>query len=202
MIYANWLGDLYLQLHPQLQKRYRLLEGEEFYAEGTMTLVATRPKLFKPLYTLLTWNDLLFPESGTNIPFSLHMCTKRINDCTIDVIWTRTLHFEHTTRRFISTMRINEPTYEATDYLGSPALLASPIEPTVTQDGTFIMSSAKQFAPSPLGLIPLPKLMGGRVIVEEGYNEKREHFTIHVSMHNPIFGTMMQYAGHFVEKKR
>lgn len=47
--------------------------------------------------------------------------------------------------------------------------------------------------------IPMPSFMEGRVIVEEGYDDKKEVFTIHVSIYHTVFGRVMMYAGEFKE---
>ena len=46
----------------------------------------------------------------------------------------------------------------------------------------------------------IPKILEGRVIVEEGFDDKRNVFTIHVSIHNPIIGRLMMYAGEFTQQ--
>lgn len=52
-----------------------------------------------------------------------------------------------------------------------------------------------------LGLleIPMPSFMEGRVVVEEGYDDMKEVFTIHVSIYHAVFGRVMMYAGEFKE---
>ena len=48
----------------------------------------------------------------------------------------------------------------------------------------------------------LPKIFAGRVTVIEGYDEKLDVYTIHVSIFNDFIGRMMQYAGTFLPSAR
>jgi hypothetical protein len=45
--------------------------------------------------------------------------------------------------------------------------------------------------------IPIPRLLEGVVIVEEGYDDAREVFTIQVDIKNRIVGRLMAYEGEF-----
>ncbi len=86
------------------------------------------------------------------------------------------------------------------DYLGSPALFYSDLHFAVTREGRLVIRSGVQRFVMPQLECPIPKMLEGRVVVEEGFDEIRNVFTIHVSIHNPLIGRLMMYAGEFTQQ--
>lgn len=200
MIYRDLFGEDFNRLHPKLKQRYSLNIGETFHATGTMYSIHTGPAILKPVYQLFTLNQFLFPESGKNIPFSLSNHSYLNEQAHIEVVWERNFTFPNATRTFIATMHIDPIQNEAKDYLGSPAVLNSPIQFDVTGEGFLMMRSTQQNALLGALEIPVPQIVGGKVSVPEGYDDVRDVFTIHVSIYHQLFGTMMSYAGEFKEQ--
>lgn len=198
-IYQTLLGEDFHRLHPMLKHRYALSEGNTFYATGVMRQIITGEKLFTPFYIFASKFNFLFPESGQDIPFTIRNTTIKNPNGDYAVLWERTFYFGQKIRKFDAMMTIDLEKGIVQDYLGSPPLFYSDLDFHVTKEGKlFIRSGVQRFV---LGRteIPMPKSLEGRVIVEEGYNEEKDVFTIHVSIHNPILGRLMMYAGEFTE---
>lgn len=103
------------------------------------------------------------------------------------------------TRHFDARMTVDPVKKVVKDYLGSPALFYSDLLFSVTQEGKLVIrSGAQRFVMSKLEC-KIPKMLEGHVIVEEGYDDNRNVFTIHVYIHNPLLGRLMMYAGEFTQ---
>ena len=202
MIYETLLGENFIKLHPKLQERYRLPLNEEFFATGIMHMIQSGPKLIRPVYKLFTRNHFLFPESGENIPFTISNRSYLNEGQQGEVYWERIFYFPNATRKFNATMTVDLERKVVKDYLGEPALFYSDLQFDVTVEGFLLIRSGKQRAVVGNYEIGLPKALTGRVTVTEGYDEKLNVYTIHVSIFNDFIGRMMQYAGTFSPSAR
>lgn len=198
-IYQTMLGDDFHRLHPMLKHRYALPEGQSFVATGVMKKIEAGTKLLNPFYALASKFDFLFPESGENIPFTICNTTIPHEKSDYAVLWERTFYFKEKTRHFNAVMTIDLVSGVVQDYLGSPALFYSDLTFHVTKEGRLLIRSGVQRFVLGCMELPIPKPLEGRVIVEEGYDDLKGVFTIHVSIHNPIVGRLMMYAGEFKE---
>ncbi|MEK4229673.1 DUF4166 domain-containing protein [Solibacillus sp. FSL H8-0538] len=142
----------------------------------------------------------MFPESGEAIPFTIRNTTVMQENGGCKVLWERTLYFDEKTRKFDATMTIDPVKGVVQDYLGDPSLFYSDLQFNVTQEGRLLIRSSVQRFVLGGKELPIPKKLEGRVIVEEGFDDVKEVFTIHVSIHNPMFGRLVMYAGQFTEK--
>lgn len=197
MIYETLLAKDFNRLHPKLQERYRLPLGQPFYAKGTMQVIHSGPRFLRPMYTLFTKTDFLFPESGEKIPFTITNTTRMNNEKEAEVFWERTFFFGQATRKFNATMTVDLDRQIVKDYLGNPALFYSDLKLDVTEDGFLMIRSAEQRAVIGKKELALPKRLSGRVVVTEGYDDVLDVYTIHVSIYNDLIGRMMMYAGQF-----
>ena len=202
MIYETILAEHFNRLHPKLQQRYRLPVGEEFFARGTMQVITSGPKLLKPMYSLFTKNDFLFPESGEHIPFTLSNKSYINADGHAEVYWERTFYFPGTPRKFNAKMAVDLVRKVVKDYLGDPAIFYSDLQFDVTQDGFLLIRSSEQRVILGRHEFGLPRALQGRVTVTEGYDDVRNEYTIHVSIFNDLIGRMMLYAGRFTPSTR
>lgn len=198
-IYPTLLGEKYTQLHPKLQQRYNLPVNKSFCAFGVMHTIKTGTKLLRPFYQLASKSRFLFPESGEHIPFQITN-SSRINDKgEMEVYWERVFYFPNATRHFNARMTIDTEKQIVKDYLGDPSFFYSDLRFDVTATGHLLIRSGKQKFVCGSLEVPMPSILEGRVIVEEGFDDEKGVFTIHVSIYNDIFGRMMMYAGEFNE---
>ncbi|MBK3497162.1 DUF4166 domain-containing protein [Viridibacillus sp. YIM B01967] len=198
-IYQSLLGEDFHKLHPKLQERYALPVDVPFFATGTMTKIETGARWLNPLLTFATHWKFLFPENGQDVPFTIQNTCKLLSNGEAEVYWERTFYFKKGTRRFNAFMTIDAKRKVVKDYLGEPSLLYSDLKFDVTNEGRLLIRSGFQRVVLGKIELPIPRLLEGSVIVEEGYDAVRELFTIHVYIHNPIVGRVMAYAGEFKE---
>ena len=198
-IYPTLLGGKFTQLHPKLQQHYTLPMNQSFSAYGVMHTIKTGTKLLRPFYHLATKSRFLFPESGQHIPFHITNSSRMNDKGEMEVYWERVFYFPNATRHFNAKMTIDTKKKIVKDYLGDPSFFYSDLRFDVTATGHLLIRSGKQKFVCGALEVPMPSALEGRVIVEEGYDDEKDVFTIHVSIYNDIFGRMMMYAGEFSE---
>ena len=198
-IYPTLLGEKFAKLHPKLQQRYTLHSDQPFSAYGVMHTIKTGTKLLRPFYHLASKSRFLFPESGKHIPFKITNSSRMNDRGEMEVYWERVFYFPDATRHFNAKMTIDTKKQIVKDYLGDPSFFYSDLRFDVTATGHLLIRSGKQKFVCGSFEVPIPSILEGRVIVEEGYDDEKGVFTIHVSIYNDIFGRMMMYAGEFSE---
>jgi Domain of unknown function (DUF4166) len=197
-IYKKAIGDQFHQLHPMLQKRYSFSKQEGFCGSGVMKKISGGPRWLYPIFYLGTKVKLLFPERGTNVPFQIRNTCKSGADGKEQVHWQRTFSFGQKTRYFNALMTLDEERLIIEDYLGEPALLYSDLAFQVNRhDGSMTIHSLNQRMVLGRKEITLPRFFQGLATVTERYLEDRESFYIHVTVKNPMIGTVFSYEGEF-----
>lgn len=202
-IYARALGDRFNDLHPMLQKRYGQLSKRPFYGRGIMKTIHGGPKWLAPIFYLGTRWKLLFPESGTDIPFSITNTPKIGKGGEEQVHWERVFHFPDKKRYFNALMSLDDRQSIIKDYLGEPPLVYSDLTCTVNaSDGSLTIESRKQRLILGRWELPLPRIFQGFATVTERYIDDRETYSIHVRVHNPLIGTVFSYEGVFTYEEK
>lgn len=199
MIYEVLLREKFQQLHPKLQHRYALPLAQPFYAQGVMHTIENGSALFQPVFQLGKHIQFLFPETGENIPFTLKNTYTKNELGEHIVTFERLFYFPEVTRAFHTTMRVDLQQLTARDYLGSPPLVSAELVFEVTQDGALITKSGAQKLVVFGKEFPLPSLLGGSGNALEGYDTRKNVFTIEVTNYNAALGKIVNYLGEFVE---
>src|SRR5437868_9783694 len=155
-----------------------------------------------PFLYLGTWRRIMFPETGTNIPFTVENYALLDKFGRETVTWVRTF-FSRRTRRFDAYMIFSEKRKGIVDYLGSHEHLAVDLELSVdTEGGLCLRSAGQRFFEGPIAF-RFPMIFSGVANVREWYDEREECFRIVVDVRNRIWGRLFGYRGRFdVEWKR
>lgn len=198
-IYEELIGEDFKQLHPKIQAKYSKTPGTPFIAEGIMHQIVTGAKWMSPIYKAASRFQFLLPEGGTNIPFKVRSVMEELPNGEAVERWEREFLFGDKTHKFKSFMTVNAEHTIANDHFGEPTLAASELQFSVTKEGRLIIRTGTQYMTVGGMKIPLPRNMQGIGLVEEGYDDFNEVHTIHLSIHNPIFGQLMAYSGEFRE---
>lgn len=195
-IYLKVLGDDFFRLHPMLQKRYAF-EEPVFQAVGTMNRISGGPKWLFPLFQLGARRKFVFPESGTDISFTI------VNSCFTNsagdeqIHWERKFSFPKKMRYFNALMSLDEQRMVVKDYLGEPSIFYSDLGFTVVDAHALKIESLNQRLIIGKIEIPLPKFLQGLATVVESYDELHGVFRIHVDVKNPLIGKVLSYEGEF-----
>ncbi|GAB7038949.1 MULTISPECIES: DUF4166 domain-containing protein [Catenuloplanes] len=192
-IFARALGADFDRLHPRLRERFGAARG--CVGTGVMDRVWRGPAFVTPFLHLGTARHVLFPETGTDIPFTIE------NYAYADSYGRPTLTFVRTfevaaarRRRFDATMVFSERRQVLVDYLGTHQHIAVDLHLTVdAAGGLHIRSGQQRFR----GGVRCPRLFSGEAGLHEWYDEDAGRFRIEVTVANRRFGPIFGYSGSF-----
>ncbi|OXM13809.1 DUF4166 domain-containing protein [Paenibacillus herberti] len=197
-IYEKALGSRFNELHPLIRERFSLHSGSGLAArgEGIMHSIWYSKLAALPLQ-IGTYRNIMFPESGTEIPFSIENYAYRDTVGRETVTWVRKFRFPHRVRRFDATMIYSRERGCIVDYLGNRQHLAVDIEAEPSSEGGIrIRSGSQRFYEGWLGF-RFPDSFTGRADVHEWYDERLERFRIEVRVRSPLIGDVFRYEGSF-----
>lgn len=193
------LGADAARLHPMLRRRFGVstAAGYSCVGRGVMDRVWHGPAWTLPFLHLGSWRNILVPDSGRDVPFSVE------NYAYVDSLGRETVTVVRTfeiapgrRRRFDATLVADGPG-RVLDYLGTHQHLAVDLRPSVLADGRLrIVSGAQRFYEGPLAF-RFPMLFSGTAELVEGFDETRGRFTIDVEVSNARFGPLVGYSGSF-----
>jgi hypothetical protein len=197
-IYQRVLGAEFSRLHPQIQRRFGFssADGVAAIGCGVMDEIWRGRWYTRPFLHLGSRRNVMFPETGRTIPFTIE------NYAFVDgfgretVSWVRTFAGRRT-RRFDAYMIYSDARRRIVDYLGSHEHLAVDIDLSVDSDGGLrLRSGSQRFYEGIIGF-NFPMLFSGIADVREWYDDAAECFRIVVDVRNPHWGALFGYRGHF-----
>ncbi|GAB7045284.1 DUF4166 domain-containing protein [Catenuloplanes indicus] len=192
-IFARALGADFDRLHPRMRERFGAAHG--CVGTGVMDRIWRGPAFVTPFLHLGTARHVLFPETGTDVPFTIE------NYVYTDSYGRPTLTFVRTfevaaarRRRFDATMVYSERRRVLVDYLGTHQHIAVDLHLSVDDaGGLHIRSGLQRFR----GGVRCPPLISGEARLHEWYDEEAGRFRIEVTVANRRFGPIFGYAGSF-----
>ena len=197
-IYQRALGSDFARLHPEIQKRFGFSSrnGIASIGRGMMEQVWRGAIYTLPFLYVGAWRSIMFPEVGTNIPFTIENYAFVDDFGRETVSWIRT--FESTRRRrFDAYMIYSETRNKIVDYLGTHEHLAVDIDLAVDAPGGLnLISGAQRFYEGPVAFT-FPMLFSGVARVREWYDDSEKCFRIEVDVRNRLWGRLFGYRGKF-----
>jgi hypothetical protein len=194
------LGSDFERLHPELQRRLDIGSREHRACVGTgvMDRVWRGRRFTAPLLHLGAKRHILFPETGTDIPFTIE------NYPYLDLYGRETVTFVRTfdigrgrRRRFDATMVYASSRGRIVDYLGTHQHLAVDLTVRVDEQGGLRITSGEQrLAEGPFAF-RFPAGLTGAADLHEWYDEASGRFRIRVRVANARFGPLFGYEGSF-----
>ena len=198
-IYQQVLGSDFDKLHPQIQKRFGFNSNDKIASvgKGVMQSVWYGKSYTLPFLYIGTWRNIMFPQRGKEIPFTIENYAYKDKFGRETVTWVRKYQFPKRIRRFDATMIYSEKRKRIVDYLGTHQHLAVDIEMTVAENGGIKLRSGEQrFYEGFLSFI-FPQFFTGNASVCEWYDDKEEQFKISVVVKNKLWGALFGYEGSF-----
>lgn len=192
------MGEEFDRLHPKLRRQYAIKSGEGVMGRGrgVMTEITHGRAFMLPFLGLGARRLLLFPETGTDVDFSVE------NYAYVDPLgretltWTRVFHFPKP-RRFDEYLVYSPRRQGLVIYAGSHQHLAVDLIPSVDADGALCLQTGGQrLYEWPLG-ISFPRFFSGIAQVRESFSDLRDRYEIEVTIDNPVFGHIFGYKGWF-----
>ena len=198
-IYQKALGSDFEKLHPEIQKRFGFDSNDKIASigKGIMQNVWHGKLYTLPFLYIGTWRNIMFPQSGKNIPFTIENYAYKDKFGRETVTWVRKYQFPSRQRRFDATMIYSEKRKRIVDYMGTHQHLAVDIDMKVADNGGLNLTSGEQrFYEGVIGF-KFPMIFSGKATVCEWYDDKEQKFKISVVVTNHTWGKLFGYEGTF-----
>ena len=197
-IYQLAMGSDFQRLHPQIQRRFGFSSSDQTAAigRGVMERIWHGRFYTLPFLYLGTWRRIMFPEQGTNIPFTIENYAYVDSFGRETVTWLRTFQTRRP-RRFDAYMIYSQQRGKIVDYLGTHEHLAVDIDLSVDERGGLRLRSGEQRFYERLIGFRFPLLFSGIADVCEWYDDVAGKFRIEVNVHNRAWGPLFGYTGAF-----
>ncbi|MFN3215842.1 MAG: DUF4166 domain-containing protein [Acidimicrobiales bacterium] len=198
-IYRRALGADFDRLHPEIRRRFDLDSTIDVahLGSGVMHRITRGPKLISPFLWLGTTRNLLFPESGTDVPFTVANYAYRDAFGRETITWHRRFDLGHRSRTFDATMIYSAERGTIVDYLGSHQHLATDLVCHVDSEGGINFTSGEQRFYERGLRFRFPRALTGHARVREWFDDIAGCFRIEVDVTNPIVGHVFGYQGSF-----
>lgn len=199
-IFEQGLGADFQRLHPMLQQRFGVdpAAGYACVGHGVFSEVRRGAWWTVPFLKFGAFRNILFPDAGTNVPFTIENYPYVDGFGRPTVTFARTLDIRPgTQRRFDATMVYSTARNAVVDYLGTHQHLATDLELAVLDDGSLHLRSTRLRFYEGRVHFSVPRLLTGSADLHESWDEERQLFTIELEVSNPVFGFLFGYRGEF-----
>lgn len=197
-LFARAMGDDFARLHPMLRRRFGvgLAAGYACIGRGTMSRIRRGPWWTVPFLQLGRFRNILVPEQGTDVPFTIENHPYRDPLGRETITFVREFRLGRRVRRFDATM-IRGSDGRIVDYLGTHQHLAVDLELSAQPDGSLLLrSGAQRFYEGPIAF-RFPLLLSGSAELRESYDDAAGVFRIRLEVRNRVLGLLFGYEGSF-----
>jgi hypothetical protein len=203
-IYQRALGADFDRLHPEIQQRFGFSSGDGVASIGTgvMDRIWRRPGFTKPFLALGAWRNLMFPEQGADVPFTIENYAYVDRFGRETVTFNRTFELPTHRRRFDATMVWSESRGTVVDYLGTHQHLAADVALRVDDEGGLHLATGAQRLYERRIAFAFPMAASGKGNVREWFDEATGRHRIEVAVGNDRFGPLFGYSGSFTVELR
>ncbi|OAQ53181.1 hypothetical protein HTG_06815 [Natrinema mahii] len=195
-LFERAVGEGWDTLHPRVRERYGLEAGEDRQAVGVGRMDdLQRNPLATPIRWLATLDDFLFPEGGTDVPFSI-VTEAFVDDAGNEALCLHRRFGTDPPREFVDTLRWNPARGCLTDLFGRRGHVAADLH-VRADDGALALSIGTQWlrAGGRYVALPGPLSVDGRL--RDWYDDDSDRFRVAADITNPIVGTVFGYTGRF-----
>lgn len=195
---ARRLGADFGRLHPESRERHGFSPDDGVYsvAVGTMDRVWHSSPLFAPFLRIGAMRNIMFPESGTEVPFRMESWAYRDRHGRETLSLNRTFEFD-VTRRFDEYLVEVDPGSPLLIYVGSHQHLAARIDAAVTERGGLVFTTGAQRLFTRRFSVPFPMTFSATARVEEWFDDSTGRFHIDARVRNRVFGAVFACTGSF-----
>lgn len=198
---ATALGADFGGLHPALRERHGFDSSAGVYSVGTgvMERVWHGSPLFAPFLHIGAVRHIMFPESGTDVPFRIECWAYRDRFGRETLSLNRSFELRKP-RRFDEYVVSVPGAGSLIIYCGSHQHLAAEIRIERSARGGIVFTTgAQRLLPKRLS-IRFPRLLSASARVEEWYDEKASRFRIDARVRNRLLGDVLGCTGSFDAK--
>ncbi|WP_435360715.1 DUF4166 domain-containing protein [Haloarchaeobius sp. DFWS5] len=197
-VYEHALGDAADDLHPKVRERYGIGPDDGTACVGRGRMHISRGTHTLPVLYAMTTQNLLFPEAGRDVPFTVTTVGYE-NEAGYEVLTTaREFDFGRKRRRFDSLTVWDHEHERLLDFLGTDGLIASELRPRV-ESGTLVVEGGRQWTHVGDRYVRLPRPLAASVEVRDRYDEVDEQFHVTATVESTLTGHVMSYRGAFTQ---
>ncbi|MFV2017258.1 DUF4166 domain-containing protein [Micromonospora sp. LOL_023] len=195
-IFRQALGTDFDRLHPRMRQRFGISSADHTACVGTGTMdrIWRGSAATLPLLRLGASRHILFPEQGTDVPFSIENYAYRDSYGRETVSFVRTFEVAaHRRRRFDATMVYSPHRAAIVDYLGTHQHYAVLLDLTADRRGGLLIRTGEQRYTGHR----FPTGLSGTAEVHEWWDDADGCFRIEVRVTNRFLGPVFGYRGRF-----
>jgi hypothetical protein len=196
-IFQLAMGEDFARLHPMLQRRFGmgLDAGYGCLGTGVMTSIRRGPWWVRPFLHLGRIRNILIPDVGTNVPFTIRNFPYRDPFGRETITFAREYSVRRRPSRFDATMILHSG--QVLDYLGTHQHLAVDLTLRAEGDGSLLLTThGQRFYAGPIGF-SFPLLFSGTAVLRESWDAAINAFRVDLSVSNRVFGFLFGYTGTF-----
>jgi len=175
--------------------------GDAVVLTGTIDEVWHRPRWIASLLWLSTLPNMLFPETGRNIPARLVISPVRTRDGQSVQFWRRTFRFPRA-RRFNATLTYDPASHSLIEALGPGGVLETDWIACYIPPHRLVIASRSAWIRLAFLRIPLPALLTPTVRVVQDAGLSSDTVQVDFLMRHPLLGRIFGYKGTFSSGRR
>jgi len=177
-------------------------DDRETFLSGTMDMVWRRHAWLWPMFSILARADILFPETGEDIPAQMIVRNYRTEDGRPWQTWERTFDFGHVRRRFDARVTFDPRRGETLEHTGPGGRLEAPWCMGL-DGGRMTIDALAVFLRIGRLRVPLPRLFSVAVRAIQTIDPATpDKIHIDLSLQNPLLGPVFGYEGTFRVERR
>lgn len=199
-VYARALGAAVSDLHPEVRERYGADSGPGVVTVGRGEMDVSSGLLARPALYATTGQNLLFPETGTAVPFTVTSAEYRTDGGHQVLGMRRAFEFDGRVRRFDSRTLWDAESDRLLDYLGAGGHLVSELHPRA-EDGALVVEGGRQWLRVGGRYLRLPGPLAADVAVRDHYDDRAERYGVHVELRSALAGEIVTYDGTFTQER-
>ncbi|QCJ46707.1 DUF4166 domain-containing protein [Haloprofundus sp. MHR1] len=200
-VYERALGDGVDDLHPKVRERYALDADDDVLCVGRGEMDISRGTHVLPALYAMAPRNLLFPEGGHDVPFTVKTVGLR-DDAGREALATiREFSFGRRRRRFDSLTVWDDENERLLDFLGTDGPLVSELLPSVDA-GALVVGSGRQWVRRGERYARLPGPLAANVEVRDRYDDADERYHVDAVVENVLAGHVLSYRGAFGQERR
>ena len=198
-IFKQKLGGDFKKLHPKIQQQFGFnsYDGIASVGVGIMEKVWHGKFYILPLLYIGRVRNILFPDKGEMIPFSMESYAYRDGFGRETISLIRKYQFAKKIRRFDETMILSRIRRKLVSYLGTHQNLAVDIDVSVADNGGIRFKSGQMRLYTKILGFVFPRFLSGEGDICEWYDDRTEKYKISVKVNNRFWGKFFGYEGSF-----